>query len=177
MKTTELSEYDTQALDFLAKTGATINVKYNRTGLYFDSDKEERDIYDIELKRGSRTFKFEFGNSINDSGFYYKMGRQIVPIDRKHLEHKNLASLIKSKSWDFNPKYDTIHYPVAPSEYSVLCCLTKYNPETFEDFCSEFGYDTDSRSAKKTFKAVTKEWLKVSALFNDEELELLREIN
>lgn len=34
-----------------------------------------------------------------------------------------------------------------PTMYDVLTCLTKYDPDTFEDFCSEFGYDTDSRRA------------------------------
>ena len=64
-----------------------------------------------------------------------------------------------------------------PSLYDVLACLTTYDPGTFKDFCSEFGYDTDSRKAEKIYNAVEGEWLKVQSLFNDDELEILREIN
>lgn len=64
-----------------------------------------------------------------------------------------------------------------PTAYDVLACLTKYEVGTFEEFCSEFGYDTDSRKAEKTYLAVKDEWLNISRLYNDEELEQLREIN
>jgi hypothetical protein len=64
-----------------------------------------------------------------------------------------------------------------PTMYDVLACLTKYDPGTFEDFCGEFGYDTDSRKAYKTYKAVKREWENVAILFNDEQLDMLREIN
>ena len=63
-----------------------------------------------------------------------------------------------------------------PDSYSVLACLTKYDPGTFEDFCNEFGYDVDSISATKTYEAVGKEWAGMERLFSDEDLELLREI-
>lgn len=60
-----------------------------------------------------------------------------------------------------------------PTLYSVLTCLTKYDPESFEDFCANYGYDEDSRNAEKTYKAVLKEWENMNRLFTSEELELL----
>lgn len=54
-----------------------------------------------------------------------------------------------------------------PSMYDVLACLTKYDPESFYDFCSSYGYDTDSRSAERTYKAVCKEYNAVERLFGD----------
>lgn len=65
---------------------------------------------------------------------------------------------------------------VNPTAYDVLACLTKYDPGTFEDFCSEFGYDEDSRNAEKTYNAVKDEWQNVRALFTDSEIEQLQEI-
>lgn len=51
------------------------------------------------------------------------------------------------------------------------------NPHnTWKGTVSEYGYDTDSRSAYKTYKAVKREWENVAILFNDAELEQLREI-
>ncbi len=61
--------------------------------------------------------------------------------------------------------------------YDVLASLTKYDCGTFNDFCSEFGYEQDSRSAYKTYKAVKREWENLNKLFTEDQLELLREIN
>jgi hypothetical protein len=64
--------------------------------------------------------------------------------------------------------------------YSVLtCCSSEINcPETFEDFCSEFGYEEDSRKAEKTFRALKKFSDKLNKFFNTEEArEDLAEIN
>lgn len=63
-----------------------------------------------------------------------------------------------------------------PKLYDVLSCLTKYDPEGFDNFCSEFGYDQDSRTVERVYKAVCKEWKAVNRLFNDC-LDELQEIN
>lgn len=36
---------------------------------------------------------------------------------------------------------------------SSLCSDARAGEQTFEEFCSEFGYDTDSRKARNTWKA------------------------
>lgn len=54
-----------------------------------------------------------------------------------------------------------------PTMYDVLACLEKCDVGTFEDFCEEFGYDTDSRRAERTYKAVCKEYAAVERLFGD----------
>ena len=54
-----------------------------------------------------------------------------------------------------------------PTMYDVLACLTKHDPETLENFCSEYGYDHDSRKAAKIYRAVCKEWGGVERLFGD----------
>lgn len=147
-------------------------------GLHFQGDKEPRDIYNITLKRGQRKYSFKFGQSINNSGFYAKQGRCITQIDRKYLESKTLYFEIRKLSgMAFNPNCDTIVKPIAPTLYDVLACLQKYEVGTLEDFCSDFGYDNDSRTAKKTYKAVVKEYDKMCSLFSSEELEVLQYIS
>lgn len=63
-----------------------------------------------------------------------------------------------------------------PTHYDVLACLQKSNPGSFEDFCGDFGYDTDSRKAERTYNAVCSEWNSVDKLWHDV-LDKLQEIN
>jgi hypothetical protein len=89
----------------------------------------------------------------------------MVKIDRK-LEQIKPKKVLKNQKNEI----------VSPSAYDVLTCLTKYDVGTFENFCSDFGYDTDSRTAERTYKAVLEEWQNVEKLFTSEQLEELQEI-
>lgn len=62
-----------------------------------------------------------------------------------------------------------------PTMYDVLATITKYDEGDFEDFCGEFGYSTDSRTAERVYKAVCKEYAAVQRLFGDV-MEQLQEI-
>ena len=64
-----MNEYEAQAEQFLKETETTFKTEFLKNGLYFEDDKETRDIYLITLKRGERIFKFKFGQSINKSGY------------------------------------------------------------------------------------------------------------
>lgn len=177
------SEYEQQAEAFLKATNTEFKCEFLKHGKHFVDDKETRDIYRITLTRGKRSYTFNFGQSIVNSGFYYTMGKQKVNIDRKYLLKENKANLIhhirRELNFQFmnNGKSDIIHYPIAPTAYDVLSCLTKNDPDTFENFCSEYGYDEDSRKAEKVYNAVLDEWRNVCALFTDEEIEQLKEIS
>jgi len=182
---TQVSEYTQQANDFLTKTNTTFKAEFLKHGKHFADDKDTRDIYKITLVRGSREYSFNFGQSINNSGEY-----QLV----EHLRNKVIAEpLIKQfgSKYAFNKKdLKTIFFLTTinekeiiknpnfspPASCDVLACLTKYDPGTFEDFCGEFGYDTYSKKAEKTYLAVKDEWLNMSRLFNDDELSQLQEI-
>jgi len=63
------------------------------------------------------------------------------------------------------------------SAYDVLAGIQKYNPGDFEEFCNSFGYSKDSIEASKIYRAVIKEWLKVSKFFSPSELTEAQEIN
>lgn len=180
----EKSEYDIQAEKFLEKTGTTIDIKFLKHDKHFADDKEERDIYDVKLKRKNRSMTITFGNSLNDSGFKLitVINTRNIPIGdssrQRFIDSPNLLRRHIEQHIKFNlGNKDKIKLPVAPNAYSILACLTKYDPETFEDFCSEFDYNTDSRKAEETYNAVKEEWLKVCSLFSDEELSELQEIS
>lgn len=64
-----------------------------------------------------------------------------------------------------------------PTPYAVLSCLTKYDPYSFECFCADYGYDPDSRTAERIYKAVCNEYENICKLFTEEQIEQLQAIN
>lgn len=169
-------DYNKQALDFLQATGTEMIIEYSHEGDHFN-DGKIRDIYNITLKRGKRDYSFTFGQSLFNSAKYVdklngnefdlsggclKGNRRIVTKNINESEYiRDCCKKVKG---------------TPPTEYDILSCLTKYDPGTFEDFCSEFGYDTDSRKAEQTYNAVKDEYKSLCTLYSDDEMEMLTEI-
>ena len=65
-----------------------------------------------------------------------------------------------------------------PSAYDVLACIPGdvHCPETFAEFCGEYGYEEDSRAALATFKRCSAFAKKLRAFFSETEIEGLSEI-
>jgi hypothetical protein len=82
----------------------------------------------------------------------------------------------KSFSFNFTDSANNYNKGIRPTVYDVLACLQKYEVGTFEDFCSEFGYDMWKKESHKIYKAVKREYDSVERLFGDC-LEELAEIN
>lgn len=97
--------------------------------------------------------------------------------DDKQQRHIFKVTLLKDgKQYTFKFGQSIAEGANEPTLYDVLVCLQKYDVGSFEDFCGEFGYDTDSRKAEKTYNAVCKEYENLCRLFTEEELNLLMEI-
>lgn len=65
------------------------------------------------------------------------------------------------------------HHGAEPTAGDVLGCLildaTGYeNARDFEDWCSEYGYDTDSRKAERIYKAVKASAPKIRRFLGDD---------
>lgn len=164
--------YQQQAQDFLTKTNTTFKAEFVKFDKHFDDDEYGRDIYTITLKRGDRVYAFSFGQSLKDSSRYYDTVTKRI----FSPSGQGLNCNVKVTSDTFFKNHCQLIKGEEPTAYDVLACLTKYEVGTFEDFCSDFGYDTDSRRAEKIYKAVCDEWMNVQRLFTDEEIEQLREI-
>jgi hypothetical protein len=64
-----------------------------------------------------------------------------------------------------------------PSSYDILACLDTFSDgSSFEDFCNEFGYSTDSIMAEKTYKAVMKQVEGLKKILPTEAIEELNNI-
>lgn len=59
------------------------------------------------------------------------------------------------------------------AEVMELLQMDSYCCDTFEEFCSEYGYDADSRSVERTFKLCRRFAAKIKKFFGTD-LELLR---
>ena len=99
--------------------------------------------------------------------------------DERHGIKYNV--IIKNAKHHFSFAFwDSIHNQennLKPTAYDVLACLTKYDVGSFKNFCDDFGYDTDSITAAKTYKAVKKEFANIIQLWTSSEIEKLSEIN
>lgn len=243
------TNYQQQAIDFLASTQTEMKAEFLEYGYHFEDDKQKRNIFRITLSNSNNRYHFKFGTSIRDSvknvedvlyeteiDFYYGLKfeglkKQFLSVSakininefktigsilqavafvkrskalnaekvynefkegnlNKYIKHLNILRLdefieniafklfhkaqeLKAKNWGEGIPNEI---PIAPTAYDVLASIEKYEVTTFEDFCSNYGYDIDSRKAYKTYKAVKREWENVKKLFSEEQLELLREI-
>jgi len=99
------------------------------------------------------------------------------PQDKEQREIYKITLKTPKGSYTFKFGQSIASQGKKPTPYDVLSCLTKYDVGSFEDFCGEFGYDTDRRTTKRIFKAVVKEWENISRIYTTEQIALLQEIN
>jgi len=88
----------------------------------------------------------------------------------------NCTLKCNNKKYTFNFGQSIAAVDTEPTMYDVLTCLEKYEVGTFDDFCSNYGYDNDSIKAHKTYKAVAREYKNMLRVFGVEILEQMQEI-
>ena len=167
------AQAEAQAEAFLASTGTTFSIAYQYHDKFFPGDEHKRDVFRFTLSRGDKSqYAALFGDSLHNTerrGFDGKGGRKKIeslgfkyyPNTADGYSRPEVAKAQKEK----------------PSAYDVLVCLTKHDPGTFEDFCGDYGYDSDSISANRVYAAVVDGYKALSRLFTAGELEQLAEIN
>lgn len=170
---TSYDEYDVQAADFLAVTQTTITRRRLGTFPYFPDDTNDRDVYEVTISNSKGTYTIDFGDSLQDTDDrawlenpvlnhkedYARVERLGIPTSPAGLPSKSRARELL-KNW-------------GPSDYTILATLEPYHPGAFEDFCSDYGYDTDSRKAFDTYQSVLHQHSNLSRLFTPDQLDLL----
>ncbi len=172
----QTSEFEKQATELLAKFGVHFVAELigNDCPRFCDDALADRDMDKLETfprkthihgkhyrcflnrQATTKTVCFDFWNSYADEEFNalgtqaHRLGETLLKYDRKGKR--------------------------TVSAYDLLSCLQKDDPGTFEQFCGDFGYDTDSRRAEQTYQAVRDEWRKVQSFFTAEELQALQEV-
>lgn len=144
---TTLNEYDQQAADFLTRYGIT-----------------------CEIRRADPHGKGHAPAWDGPHGNQYKITLQ------RHRDGEPSGAPLE---FDFWGGVNDAEKGEDPSAYDVLACVSgDINcPETFADFCGEYGYDEDSRKAFATFERCRDFGAQLRDFFQDsDERESLAEI-
>ena len=161
------TEYDLQAEKFIADTNTTITKTYTGHRLYFDGDKEKRACFHITVSRDKQSFSYDFGQSIVGS---YKAANSE---GRYFMAQGNFAVYCADLH-----RYGIIETKTPPSDYSLLSCMASdsYESDSFDNWCSNCGYDSDSRKTLDLYLKCEKIASDINRFFTDAELDPLREI-
>ena len=169
-----MNEYIKQATNFLQKAHAEMKIEY--VGLAVNKEWKEtkkRCLYEITLTFPHGSMVFDFWDNIMNTEIktmpFYEYA--------KKLYRKPFSDLSYIEKTQAKKEFAAKKKAAVPSVYDVLVCLTKYDPGTFEDFCSEYGYSEDSRTAERVYFAVQKEYTQLARLFTPDEMDELAEIN
>ena len=130
--------------------------------------------YDKQIKAWLKKHGVKLTISYQATREYFPEDREVRNVYRWTLRRGNV------RVWGtFGDSILDTQEDARPTAYDILSCLTKYDPGSFENFCSDFGYDADSIKAHRTYRAVASEWKKISRLLGEESdaLSELRDIN
>lgn len=166
-----MTDYVAQAKQFLADCNATVEIKFLcKTSPRWDSNLHNCYWFTITTPKGSHSGKFYdslHNTEISDMSLmdYCRKYHKRNPMDMTFYErNKWTKELAKLKA------------NAIPSEYDILATVEKYSYDNFSDFCAEFGYSTDSISARETFLACGEEYAGLRRIFTEEQMEKMREI-
>lgn len=136
----------------------------------------------VTIKNAGRTLTTDYMQGIGhlpDQFSRYLDSLKVGPVARRRIE-RNVAET--GKTGRLMASLDTWHSakPLpAPLLRDVLYCLvldsSVIDCATFEEWASEYGYDTDSREAEKTYSACLATALQMRAIVGNENLNRLRE--
>lgn len=166
------NEYTKQATDFLKRAGANIKIEFQGVAINKNWDNKKRNLYKVTLTTPRGAYTFDFWDSINNTKIcamsikQYAEKRYKIRYDDLDIQEKNVMEK------ELKDKKDKAR----PCAYDVLSVMTKYDPGTFEDFCCEFGYNTDSRKAEAIYFSVQKEYNNLVRIFTEKQMEELAEI-
>jgi len=173
-------EYNTRAEKFLIDTKTKLEIVKavpQKKPLWVKDGEDFGINYSVSLENENGKYVFDFWDSITNKKiietaeslcFGDKSSKFFWLIDKIGLKNPyNMNGTIRIKAIE----------KATPNAYDVLACLDLLYEETFEDFCSAFGYNTDSILALKTFEAVKEQDRNLRRLFSKKELEELTNIN
>ena len=173
--------YEQQANDVANEMGLTLTSRYLGHMKHFENDEQERAVFECTIEKNDESYTFNFGQSVVESysirkGNYGRKKLSMFDVPFKTKEYFKQALLEEVKVWTTGNEYLISLQKTKPSMYDILTCLQKYEVGDIEEFCQDFGYDSDSITANAVHKKVADEYRNMCRLFTQEELEKLSEV-
>lgn len=169
-----MNEYLEQAKKFLYKANAKCEIVYGGISRNEDwKEKEKRNWYDVTITTPRGKMTFTFWDSIHNTEISTMTFEEYA---KKKLKYNRVEDMSYGEKVKAKNNLARLKAEAMPNEYDVLACLEKCDVGTFEDFCLEFGYDEDSRTAERIYLAVIKEYKDLTRIFTEEQIEKLIEI-
>lgn len=167
------NEYTTQAEKFLQDASATMKINFQGRAINtIWKEKQPRNLYAVTIATPRGSYTFNFWDSLHNTELTQMTVQEYAAKNlRRRWEYMTYSEKNKASAELAQKQKEA-----RPDCYDVLACLTKYDPGTFEDFCAEYGYDEDSRTAERIYVAVQNEFANLKRIFDPEQLEAMREI-
>ena len=131
--------------------------------------------YDQQAEEFLKEHNLGFGATYKECGRYFEGDTAERNIYRIRIRRNNNGHSI---TFNFGQSIADTENWEKPTAYSVLACLSSdiTCPYDFEEFCGEYGYDEDSRTAERIFKKTSKFAERLNNFFREGEKEDLAEI-
>ena len=127
--------------------------------------------YDQQAIDFMKSTKTGITTSFKEYGKYFPGGKEY-----RDIYKCTIITPAGQYTFTFGQSINNSDQATPPRAYDIFTAFTKYDPGTFENFCSDYGYDTDSRTAERTYKAVCKEYKAITRLYTPEQIELMQDI-
>ncbi len=122
----------------------------------------------VNISRGVHKMKVDYAQGLAYCPSYRQGAMSAQLADDLDFEVENGRHAGQNKEIKL-PELEDVLYSLI-SDYSVL------DHPTFESWCEEYGYDFDSRTAEKTYKATKENALMLKVVLGDENINMLREL-
>lgn len=168
-------DYEKQAEDFMNECSAKMDIMFVgcMPNCMWD-DKESRNRYSVTITTPKGKMNLDFWDSLNNT-WKFKMAHDKDRCARNMYGryYEGLSITEKARVRD---RMRGMEQEGRPTYYDILACLESYDPGTFKDFCSEFGYSDDSIKAFKIYTACQEQYADLCRIFTPEQMDKLREI-
>lgn len=169
-----MTEYQAQAKSFLANCKATMEINFvgREIPSHWLGETKPHNKYQFTITTPKGKYTSYFWDSL-----WNTMVSEMTQNDYARKKYKmNWDVLNYQEKVKVIKELNVLKANAIPTEYDILAAVEKYSYDSFSDFCSEFGYSTDSISARETFLACGEEYAGLRRIFTEEQMEKMREI-
>ena len=167
-----INETDIAVADFLKHNDISFRVHFAGTSHKFGT---EMDSWLVVIDDQKFDFYTGIGHRIQQHRNAYKLNHSQIG------QVKTLKDLLGKDRLDLtvHKLKDGFSYAVSPTQAGVLYCLLSDADgadQNFYDWCSDYGYNTDSLSDRNVYNACCETLNKVRKIFTHSQREALREL-